>query len=325
MFSVLLALTAGCAADVGPDVGSADAPLAGADRVPAEVYQALARAHEGDLSDAELDQVYELHHFVRIDATRRVHVTETFTLRSWLTWPHRGVLLLPGTLSLGSFYNLDVDGYRFQDTLAQNGYFAFSVDYEGSGGSTYPANGYDVTHDFLVSENRRVVRFVRILRLIPRLDVLGESNGGSVAAELCDDARAIRSCVMSSMLYAEGTPFFNAVFLDPGFVWFLSNQPEGYMNVGPELYFNIASRMSPEVQAATLSTQPGRYAMGPLVAPVGGIPWFDPRRSAGLIIQGTEDNVATQNDADLLADAYGETGGGGGVVRIGRRDDRAPS
>ena len=33
-------------------------------------------------------------------------------------------------------------------------------------------------------------------------------------------------------------------------VFFLMNQPEGYMDAGPEMYFNIASRMSPDVAAA---------------------------------------------------------------------------
>jgi pimeloyl-ACP methyl ester carboxylesterase len=311
-------LTLGCAGEVveqaGADLGASEAPLLGAAPLPPEVIRALTRPR--DLSEAELDEVHELHHYLPVGPGRRVHVTETFTLRGWLSWPHRAVLLLPGTLSQGSFYNLDVDGYRFQDTLAREGFFAFAVDYEGSGESTYPANGYDVTHDYLVAANRPILSFIRLARLVPKVDVLGESNGGSIATELCADGRAVRSCVLTSMLYVEGTDFFNSVFLDPGFVWFLTNQPDGYLDVGPELYFNILARMSPEVAAATLDTQPGVYAMGPVVVGLSGLPWFDPTRAAvpGLIIQGTEDSIATQADADLLAAAYGSVGGGEATV-----------
>lgn len=319
----LAALAIGCmgAEAQEPPAGAAvasEAALFGTDPLPHEVIHQLINYQH--LTEAELDEVYELHHFWRVGAGRRVHVTETFTIRSWVQWPHRAVLLLPGTFSLGSFYNLDVDGYRFQDTLAREGYFAFAVDYEGSGSSTYPADGYDVDHDYLVAANRPILQYIRLLRLVPRVDILGESNGGSVAAELCDDRRVARSCIMTSMLYEEGTDFYNAVFLDPGFVYFLLNQPNGYLDAGPELYFNIASRMSPEVAAATLSTQPGRFAMGHVASGLGTLPWFDPTHGQvpALIIQGTEDNVATQADNDALAAAYGSASDGGGLATVHR-------
>jgi pimeloyl-ACP methyl ester carboxylesterase len=229
------------------------------------------------------------------------------------------VLLLPGTFSTGSYYNLDVEGYRFQDTLAREGYYAFAVDYEGSGDSTYPEDGYAVDHDYLVASMRPILQTIRLLRLVPRVDVLGESNGGSIAAELCDDAHRVRSCVLSSMFYVDGTDFYDAVFLDPGFVFFLTHQPNGYLDAGPEMYFNITSRMPPAVAAETLATQPGRFALGHVVDGLGTLPWFDPTRAAvpALIVQGTEDNVATQNDVDLLAADYGSVGGGHAtIVRI---------
>lgn len=319
-----LVLAGACAAPSDADTSteavasSEQALLDGIDPLPRELLVALLRYDH--LTEEERDRVYELHHFLRVGPDRRVHVVETFTVRSFMRWPYRGVLMLPGTLSLASFYNLDVEGYRFQDTLAREGYFAFAIDYEGSGSSTYPANGYDVTHDYLVESSRRVLQQLRLLRLVPRMDVFGESNGGSIAAELCDDRRSARSCVMASMLYDEGTDFFNAVFLDPAFIGFLMNQPEGYLQAGPEMYFNIAARMSPEVAAEALATQPGRFAAGPTVAPVDGLPWFDPTRAQvpGLIIQGTEDNVATQADNDTLAAVYGSAPNGGGVATVVR-------
>jgi pimeloyl-ACP methyl ester carboxylesterase len=316
---LIVSMAAGCAAEASEleDVGRSEAEL-GSFPLPSPTLLArLAAPHR--LTPAQLDEVHRLEHDVYVGPGRRVRVTETFTLRSWLRAPRRAMLLLPGTVSVGSFYDLDVDGYRFASTLAQRGFFVFAVDYEGSGDSTYPPNGLDVTHSFLVEANRKVLRYVRLARAIPKVDVLGESNGGAIAAELCADRARTRSCVLSSMIYREGTPFFQAVFLDPGFLGFLASQPNGYIPVGPELYFNITSRTSPEVTAAILATQPGVYAVAPLLAPTT-LPWFDPTRARvpALILQGTEDNIGAQIDSDLLAADYGSARGAGGVATIVR-------
>lgn len=307
-----------CAPPEAAPAEASEATLIASDPMPREVTELLRDPH--GCSPADLDRVVVLEHEVRVGRGRHVHVTERFTLRGLLRWPHRGVLMLPGTVVTGSFYELDVDGYRFASDLAREGYFTFAIDAEGSGLSSYPSDGASVTHDFLVAEAQTVLRALRALRLIRRMDVLGESNGGSVAAELCADARRTRSCVLSSMIYAEGTPFFEAVFLDPGFIGFLSSQPDNYIDAGPELYFNIAARTTPEVQAAIFATQPGLYATAPLLVATT-LPWFDPTmaRVPALLIQGTEDNIATQADADALVADYGSAPGAGGhatLVRI---------
>jgi alpha-beta hydrolase superfamily lysophospholipase len=310
-------LSIGCAD--APPVEETSAPLVESGALPADVVHLL---HSGDdLDPADLDRIYTVDHFVRVGSGRRVHVVERATLRAWLSWPHRGALLLPGTVVESSFWDIDLDGYRFQSELASRGFFTFAVDYEGTGQSTYPADGLSVTHDFLVDESRTVLRAMRILRLVPRMDVIGESNGGAIAAELCADQARTRSCVLSSMLYREGTPFFQAVFLDPGFIAFLEGQPGGYLDVTPPLYFNIVSRTSPDVANVILSTQPGVYAVGPLLAPTT-LPWFDPTgaRVPALVIQGTEDNIATQADAEDLVASYGSAHHHGGEATLLRID-----
>jgi len=304
------ALGGACAAD--PDGGEPPA-------LPAEAQQALTSS--GELTEEDLDRVYELDHYVRVGRGRRVHLVEHFSLRSWLRWPRRGAVLLPGTVVNATFYDLDVDGYRFAEQLAREGFFVFAVDNEGSGQSTYPDDGFSVTHEATVEASRDVVRYVRLSRWIRRVDVVGESNGGAVAAELCDDARRVRSCVLSSMLYRQGTPFFEAVFLDPAFLAFLGSAPDGYLDVTPDLYFNILSRTSPDVGAAILATQPGTYAVPPLLE-AATLPWFDPTeaRVPALIVQGTDDNIATQADMDVLAAEYGSAPGAGGVATVLRID-----
>ncbi|WP_394839342.1 alpha/beta hydrolase [Pendulispora rubella] len=261
---------------------------------------------------ADLDEVRTVHHYVPVGWHRTVHVVQKFTKRCTRLRDRRSVLLLPGTIVKADFYDIDVDGYRFQTELAKAGYNTFATDYEGSGGSSYPDDGHDVTHRFLVEESRRVLEAVRHLGGVPRVDVLGESNGGAVASELCDDARRARSCVLSSMIYRTGTPMFYSVFLDPSFLAFIDGQPQGYMNTTSDLYFNIVPRSPKPVQDAILATQPGKYAVGTMLAPAKGLPWFDPTRARvpALILQGTLDNTAEQSDADDLRASYGSRGGG---------------
>jgi pimeloyl-ACP methyl ester carboxylesterase len=301
----LVALGEGCAGDPeGGTLASDPAALVESEDVPREVTERLRDLRHCD--DHALDHVYTVHHHVRVGRDRNVHVVEMFTLRAFLGRERRGALLLPGPVSVASFYEIDVDGYRFQSDLARLGMFTFVPDYEGAGESTYPADGFSVDQDFLVGEMRTVLAAMRSLRAIPRVDVIGESIGGGIAAELCDDATRVRSCVLSSMLYREGTPFFTSVFLDPGFLGFLRSQPNGYLDVGPSLYFNIVAGTTPDVGAAILATQPGVYAVGPLLAPTN-LPWFDPTEASvpGLVIVGTLDDIQTQADADDLAAAYG--------------------
>lgn len=312
-----IGLGAGCGAEDAPGSAAVEAPLIESTPFPAELGARLERP--GACAARDLDRVWVIEHDVRVGRGRHVHVTERFTLRAWRAHPRRGVLLVPGTVVTGSFYELDVDGYRFASALAEHGLFTFAMDFEGSGGSSYPADGTTVTHELLVDETRAVLRAMRALRRVPRMDVLGESNGGGVAAELCADALRTRSCVMASMLYAQGTPFFEAVFLDPGFLGFLTSQPNGYLDVGPPLYFNIVARSAPDVTAAILATQPGLYATGPLLEPTD-LPFFDPThaRVPGLVIMGTEDDIATQEDGDALVLDYGSAPGAGGAASIVR-------
>lgn len=229
------------------------------------------------------------------------------------------VLLLPGTIVDAEFVDIPVEGYSTQTTLAQRGFDTYSLEYEGTKRSSFPENGLDVTHDYLVESVRLALDWVYRKSGFRRVHVYGEANGGAIAAELCADARKTRSCILSSMIYREGTAFFESVFLDPGFLAFLGGQPNGYLETTPELYFNIAARTTPEVGEWILNHQPGKYAAAMTLEAVQ-LPWFNPTHAAvpGLVIQGTEENIATQADADDLVNSYGSAADGGGVAQLVR-------
>lgn len=284
----------------------------GGPALPGEVLAALRTgvAPEG----ADLDRVYTLEHDVPVGPGRRIHLTESFTLRSWQRWPHRAMLMLPGPIVSGEFYNIDVDGYRGRDLMAQRGFFAFTADFEGTGRSTFPADGRTPTMDSQVEAFRHVIRYVRLARLVPRVDVLGESWGGGVAAELCSDRGRVRSCVLASMLYRTPSDFANMTFRSPAFRAFLDTLPDGYLPTWPDLYAGLVANSPAAVQAWVFANVPGRYTTVPLYD-VFDLPFFDPSlsRAPGLVVQGENDPNQSLDDARELVRDYG---GGARLVVI---------
>jgi pimeloyl-ACP methyl ester carboxylesterase len=284
----------------------------GAPTLPAEVQRALDVGNLTGLGDSVLDQVYTLDHFVPTSETVRIHLRESFTLRSWVRLPHRAILMIPGTVVNGEFFNIPVDGYQGRDLMARRGFFAFSVDQEGSGQSTFPNSGFTPTYNVQTATLRTVAQYIQIIRTVPRVDVLGESDGGGLATQLCASADRIRSCTVASAYYRTGTAFFNSVFGNPQFRAMIMNAPNGYLTTTPDMYFNILVASPPDVAAWTRATQPGRYAAGLLLQDLN-LPSYDPTHAAvpGLIIRGELDQNFPLSDTMELASLYGSAVGAG--------------
>jgi pimeloyl-ACP methyl ester carboxylesterase len=326
---VFVVVLSACSGQVEPDwdeeasLGITDSELtAAAPKLPSPVGRALESQHA--IPHHHLDRLFTLEHFIPIGQGRRIHVTETFTLRSWLRFPHRAVLMLPGPLTKGSFFNIPVEGYEGREIMARRGFFAVSADYEGAGLSTYPADGRTVKQDTQTAAMRRVVQYFRVIRFVPRVDVIGESWGGGVAAELCADARRVRSCVLASMLYKTASEFADQTFRSPAFRGFLDTLPDGYLTTTGDEYGNVIGRSPPDVQEWFRNNQPGRYATGPLYDAFD-LPFFDPTRARvpGLVISGELDPTRPPEDSVDLAHDYDAAGaelvvipGAGHVPRI---------
>lgn len=316
----LVLLAAGCAAEASPDaVGASDAALFAAEPdLPSDAEAALLGAR-----GAALDRLFTIDHYVPVGRGRWIHLRETFSPRAWLTRHRHAVLMLSGPIVDGEFYEIDADGYRGRSRLASHGVFAFTADFEGSGESSYPADGRSPSHASQVEAMQTVIRYIRLVRGVPRVDVLGESWGGGVAAELCADATRVRSCVLASMIYRTPTAFADATFRSPFFRAFLDSVPDGYIVTDASTYAGLLAASPPEVQDWVGRETPGRYTMVPLYD-VFDLPFFDPTRATvpGLLVQGELDPNQPLSDSEELAASYGGgmslvvVEGGGHIPRI---------
>lgn len=299
----------------GPELSALAGAIWGEDP-PAEVRAAIAAPDEVDAAD--LQRIWTHEHRFDFGDGLEVRVVERASLASFLASPRRGLLLLPGPVCGASSFEIDVDGYRFHSAMAREGFFTFAVDYCGTPASSQPSGGKSLGHSLHVRHVSAILDRVRELRWLPPLDVLGESIGGAIAAELAANETVVRSCVLSAVLYRTGTTLFETAFLDDRFLAMLRDQPDGYLQVDPDYYGNIVAGAPPPVAKELLATQPGRYAVAPLLEPTT-LPWFDPTgaRAPALIVQGELENVAPAADTEALAAEYGSHGGGRAeVVRI---------
>jgi pimeloyl-ACP methyl ester carboxylesterase len=270
-------------------------------------FGATARADDGPL-----DQTFRLEHYVPVGEGQTLHVTETFSPRAFFrVGPPRALLMLPGPVSPGSFYNIDVPGYDGGAIMARRGFFTYAVDFEGTGTSSYPAQGTSVTIPSQVAAVERVVRFIQATRGVPRVDIYGESWGGGVAAGICQPEHGARSCILASMIYENPSPAAVAQFQSPGWLAFLQAQPDGYLQTVAPLYTPLVANSTPDVQAWVDTNLPGSYTVQPFFD-FFNLPFFDPgeARVPGLLIQGELDPQSLPSDIEALAAAYGKHGAG---------------
>jgi alpha-beta hydrolase superfamily lysophospholipase len=271
--------------------------------------ETMTRASDDGAVDASLDAVHTLDHFVAVAPDRVIHVIETFTLRSSLECPRRSILMLPGPVTNGVYFNITVPGYDGGEILARRGFFAFTMDFEGSGQSSVPPQGRDATFARDLEDSRAVVEYVRATRGTRRVDLLGESWGGGIAAELCGDPQTTRSCVLSSMLYRNVTAAGDAAFRSPALHALLDSLTDGYIPLPPPFYAQFVTNSPAAVQAFTFAQEPGTYSVAPLYAPFN-LPFFDPSvaRVPGIILEGDSDPNVPASDTQQLGMDYGEHG-----------------
>ena len=289
------ALLAGCSAEAAPEVAASAEAL-----------------HTTPICQA----VVTREHLVDVGGGVRLHVVEKFTLDSVARARPRALLMLPATLVTSVQWNANVPGddvasYNGLTRAARAGYYAYAVTYEGYGASSQPTDGRTVTAERLLDETGEVVEWIRARTRARKVDLIGSSLGSSLAVALGGiaspiDPRHIGRVVITSNVYREVTPLFQAVFFSPETRALLEGAPNGYVDTPPQAYGLILAFATPDAAAYGAATFPGHYAVGPTLEGFE-LPVFDAANGRAPLLQvwGDADLITPRSDVDLFQAEYG--------------------
>ncbi|HEY1955560.1 MAG TPA: alpha/beta fold hydrolase [Polyangiaceae bacterium] len=256
------------------------------------------------------DQVITVDHFVSVSNGVTLHVVEKYTDGCGHRPNHRALLMLSGTLVSSTEFNLP-DPYNALDRAARAGYYAYAVDYEGYGESTLPADGKIVTAPRLLGEMGSVIEWIRHTRHVSRVDLLGSSLGSSLAVELGGPNSPINhhhvgKLVLTSVVYKNVTPAFQAAFFSPQFEQLLLTIPGGYIQTTPDAYAPIVLFADQAAADDVDAEVPGVYAVGPTLAGFT-LPIYPAQdgRSPAMQFWGDEDPITPFSDLQQFQSEYG--------------------
>lgn len=272
-------------------------------------------AQEAQLRDGSFcERSWTLEHEVVLADGAVLHVTERFTPAAALRFPRRAVVMLPGTLVTGEMYDLDADPEKrlnALDEVAEAGFFAYAVTYEGYPGSSLPEDGADVTTERSLLHAAEIVERIRYARGVPRVDLFGTSFGASLAVGLAGTQSPIPTwhvgrVAVQAMVYESVTPLFESVFFSPEVLALFESAPNGYIETDPMAYGLILAGADPEAAELGFNTFPDVYATGPTLEgfelPV--VPAEDGVRPL-LQLWGDADPITPFEDVQALAADYG--------------------
>lgn len=243
-----------------------------------------------------------------------LRVYEHYTKKAQRRSKSRAVLFLPATLVTNLIWNADVPNapeFNALDRAAGEGYYSYTLDYEGYGNSTHPADGASVTAVRTLEELGEVVEWIRQKRGVSKVDLVGSSLGSSLAVALGGVAspippRHIGRIVLTAHVYKTVTPFAAAVLLSPETKALLEAAPNGYVDSFPEMYGIILASADPLPAGFCFTNCPGHYATGPTLSGFD-LPVFaaDLGRAPMLQFWGDQDLITPPSDVDQFQDEYG--------------------
>ena len=260
------------------------------------------------------EQRWTLEHDVELSDGAVLHVTERFGPAAALRWPRRAVVMLPGTLVTGDMYDLDVDPQtrlNALDEVADEGYFAYAVTYEGYPGSSLPEDGSTVDAERSLAQVGEIVERIRHARHVPRVDLFGTSFGASLAVALAGSNSPIPTShvgrvVVQAMVHTQVTPLFESTFFSPEVLALFENAPDGYIQTDPSVYGLILAGADPVAAAAGFESFPDVYATGPTLEGFS-LPVVDAAAGKRPVLQlwGDADPITPFEDVEGFAADYG--------------------
>ena len=254
------------------------------------------------------DTVFTAEHIIPLPGGGFVAATETWTERAASRAPRRAVILFNGSAFNRQHWAIPAEGYDGTSILARAGWFAFAVDFLGVGDSFKPGNGTQASFNTQTEAMSVVVDYVRGLRGVPRVDLIGEGYGGGIAVRLAENPGRVRSTVTAAMLY--DSPPIAGPLTDPAFIALLESSPDGYFFIpGAGSTIFMAGAPQEAIDFVT-ATQGGFYPTPNFLAAAYVLPFFDATRARvpGLVIFGRQDFIVGPNGVDGLVRAYGPRG-----------------
>lgn len=288
----------------------------------------FSRVAGADDGKHEFDDVVSEDHFVTVSSGATIHVVAKYSPEALERDHRRAVLMLPATLVTSILWNADVpDAPEFNAMLhtAHEGFLSYSLDWEGYGLSTHPADGKSVTKEVMLQDAADIVQWIREEHHVHKVDLFGSSLGSGVAVALGSidspiPHRWIGHVVLTANVYKNITPFASQVLLSPAVEQLLLTVPNGYIQTSAPFYGIILSQVLPAPLAWANEAIPGVYAVGPTLEGFA-LPDFDAHEGRAPMLQfwGTNDLITPFSDVQQFQSEYGGSGAlvvlqGGGHV-----------
>ena len=264
--------------------------------------------------DRHCERIFSAEHSVDVGGGVRLHVLERWSGRSLTRFPHRAMLMIPATLTTNALYDAQIEGdgsYNTLDRMAREGWFAYSVSYEGYGESTLPADGSTVTYERSLVQMAEVVEWIRHRRHVARVDLLGTSVGSDLAiglggVESPTDPAHVGRIVLTATVYRSFSDFVRENAFTPEFEAFLRSLPGGYVETIAPFYDLVITEVEEPARSWAYATFPDVYATGPTLEAFD-LPVVDAAhgRAPALLFWGNADPVTPRSDIDDLLDEYG--------------------
>lgn len=272
---------------------------------------AIAEAQSAHCSSAA---IITEHHFINVPNGATLHVVEKRSQAALHRHHRRAILMLPATLVTNVIWNADVPGtneYNGLERAAEEGFLSYTLDYEGYGQSSQPADGKDVDAARLLEDTARVVKWIRNKRGVKKVDLLGSSLGSTLALMLgSKDSPLPRGfigrVVITANVYANVTPMAAAAMLSPEAQAFFMGLPGGYIDTAPPMYGVILAGADPAAADYCFQNCPGHYAVGPTLEGFE-LPTFDAHRGRAPVLQfwGDQDMITPWSDVQQFQSDYG--------------------
>lgn len=264
-----------------------------------------------------------------------IHTTAVYQAGARFRSDRHVVLMIPGTLANGAgYYDISAANYNAARILARAGFIVGLIDLPGTGESVRPADGSVIDTPAIVEAVRRVSVRYRLSFWTASVSVYGETGVGTNVGLLLAREPWLRSFVGSAMFYREFGSAVASTLFNPGFRGFVASIPGGYAPQDPGFIGGFFGAADPAVQAeaTTACVGPAPYTVptGPLLE-LFAIPYTTsgtnfvldypivdaaPARAPALFIQGSPDDIGSENGTNEMAAVYGSTGGGDATVIV---------